>query len=142
MRWGVVSLAVAGVLCWSSVAVQAALVVKVCERTHLLPRGVVTVKETPQYVLGTSFTCPEPEVLSPLPSARVLAPAPETISSLLKTIRSLPLLSPAQRSVGSPTGNSRVGSVVQNHGAGADIHRETVRFGSGSSVGRPHDEGK
>jgi hypothetical protein len=57
MRWGVMSLAVAGVLCWSSVAVQTALVVKACERTHPFPHGVVTVKVTPQYVLGTSFTC-------------------------------------------------------------------------------------
>lgn len=142
MRWGVMSLAVAGVLCWSSVAVQAAFVVKVCERTHLLPRGVVTVKETHQYVLGRSFTCPEPEVLSALPAARVLAPVPEAMSSLLKTVRSLPVLLPAQRSVSSATAISTAGSVGQNHGAGADIHRKTVRFGSGSSLGRLHEEGK
>lgn len=116
MRWGVVILAMAGVLCWSSVAVQAALVVKVCERTHLFPRGVVTVKETPQYVLGTSFTCPEPEVLSPLPAARVLAPAPEAMSSLLKTFKSLPLLSPAQRSLSSTTAISNAGSLGGDHG--------------------------
>ena len=119
MRWGVVILAVAGVMFWSSVAVQAALVVKVCERTDLLPRGVVTVKETPQYVLGTSFTCPEPEVLSPLPSMRVLAPAPEAVSSLLKTFRSLPVLLPAQRPVRSPTAISNAGSLGQDHGVGA-----------------------
>ena len=128
MRWGVMSLAVAGVLCWSSVAVQAAFVVKVCERTHLLPRGVVTVKETHQYVLGRSFTCPEPEVLSPLPSVRVLAPAPEALSSLLKTVRSLPVLLPAQRSVSLPRQ-----SATRAH---------SVKIMEQERVGRPHDDGK
>jgi len=84
----------AGMLAWSSGAVHAAAVVKLCERKYQLPGGVVTVPETVQYVLGTPMTCPEADLLSPLPSARILDPAPEALSSLLKTVRSLPMVLP------------------------------------------------
>jgi hypothetical protein len=91
----------AGMLAWSSVAVHAAAVVKLCERKYQLPGAVVTVPETVQYVLGTAMTCLEADLLSPLPSARILDPAPEALSSLLKTVRSLPVVLPKQPS-GSP----------------------------------------
>ncbi|ALA59518.1 exported protein of unknown function [Nitrospira moscoviensis] len=93
MRWRRMSL-VAGMIAWSSVAVHAGAVVKLCERKYQLPGGVVTVPETVQYVLGTPVTCPEADLLSPLPSARILDPAPEALSSLLKTVRSLPVVLP------------------------------------------------
>ncbi|MGE3152077.1 MAG: hypothetical protein AB7G48_11130 [Nitrospiraceae bacterium] len=142
MRWGTMSLLAAGVLVWSAVAVQAATVVKLCERKFLLPSGIVMVKETPQYVLGTAMTCPESDLLSPLPSARILDPAPEALSSLLKTVRSLPVLLPKQPSGSRPTAISNAESLGGDHGAGTDLHHGTVRLDSGARVGRRNDQGK
>ncbi|MDI3461414.1 MAG: hypothetical protein OJF50_000235 [Nitrospira sp.] len=140
MRWGTMSL-LAGMLAWSSVAVHAGAVLKLCERKYQLPGGVVTVPETVQYVLGTPMTCLEADLLSPLPSARILDPAPEALSSLLKTVRSLPVVLPKQPS-GSPAATiSNAGSLGERR-AGTDLHHGTVRFESGPTVGRRTDQGK
>lgn len=140
MRWGTMSL-LAGMLAWSSVAVHAASVVKLCERKYQLPGAVVTVPETVQYVLGTAMSCLEADLLSPLPSARILDPAPEALSSLLKTVRSLPVVLPKQPS-GSPAATiSNAGSLGERR-AGTDLHHGTVRFESGPGVGRRTDQGR
>jgi hypothetical protein len=40
------------------------------------------------------MTCPVADLLSSLPSVRMLDPAPEALSSLLKTVRTLPVVLP------------------------------------------------
>lgn len=140
MRWRTMSL-VAGMVAWSSVAVHAGAVVKLCERKYQLPGGVVTVKETVQYVLGTPMTCPEADLLSPLPSARILDPAPEALSSLLKTVRSLPMVLPKRPSGSPATAINNAGSLAEDR-AGTDLQHRTVRFESGPGVGQRNDRGR
>ena len=142
MRWGITSLALAGALAWTLLTVHAGQVAKVCERRHPAPGGIVTVQETRQYVIGTSSSCPEPDVLSPLPSARIFNPAPEVVSSLLQAAKSVPLVLPVQQPVGSPPGVRRVESFNAGCVPGVDVRHETAWFESSSSVVRPQDERK
>lgn len=142
MRSGTMSLVLAGALAWTSVTVHAGQVAKVCERKHLLPGGIVTVKESRQYVIGTSSTCPEPDLLSPLPSGRIFSPASDAVSSLLRAAKSLPVVLPAQRPAGPSPAIRQVKPFGEECAPGAEIRHETLRFDSGSSTVRPQDERK